>query len=350
MEHLEPSVGSSHCEWKGRASYFDVTTEERMERRAAWFYPDPTPPFAGLEDHVAFYPSRMDGCWVGGQKVEAQEGDFTGVGSPDIVGPFKAPPAPGAGRYTVDASSLRKEYTRAGLDRADLDPDPIVQFQEWFEKVIDADLHEPNAMIVSTASTDGEALCPHRPSQGYDERGFVFYTNYEGRKANEIEANPMCALLFYWGELERQVRIEGRAGRLSGDESDAYFEGRPEGAVSGRGLPSRAAPSGQEERSGRTVKALEAQYEGREIPRPPFWGGYRVEPDTIEFWQGRENRLHDTASIAAKMERGGSSASSRSEITLLDSGVSARLATSFHPDRGSEQNKAALAAGKRGGP
>jgi pyridoxamine 5'-phosphate oxidase len=193
----------------------------------------------------------------------------------------------------VDASSLRKEYTRAGLDRADLDPDPIVQFQEWFEKVIDADLHEPNAMIVSTASTDGKPSARTVLLKGYDERGFVFYTNYEGRKANEIEANPMCALLFYWGELERQVRIEGRASRLSGDESDAYFEGRPRGSRLGAWASEQSRPVEDRSVLEERVKALEAQYEGREIPRPPFWGGYRVEPDTIEFWQGRENRLHD---------------------------------------------------------
>jgi pyridoxamine 5'-phosphate oxidase len=193
----------------------------------------------------------------------------------------------------VDASRLRKEYTRAGLDRADLDPDPIVQFQEWFEKVIDADLHEPNAMIVSTASTDGKPSARTVLLKGYDERGFVFYTNYEGRKANEIEANPMCALLFYWGELERQVRIEGRASRLSGDESDAYFEGRPRGSRLGAWASEQSRPVEDRSVLEERVKALEAQYEGREIPRPPFWGGYRVEPDTIEFWQGRENRLHD---------------------------------------------------------
>ena len=111
----------------------------------------------------------------------------------------------------MDASSLRKEYTSAGLDKADVDPDPIVQFHEWFEKVIDADLHEPNAMILATATADGKPSARTVLLKGYDERGFVFYTNYEGRKAKEIEANPTCALLFYWGELERQVRIEGRA-------------------------------------------------------------------------------------------------------------------------------------------
>jgi pyridoxamine 5'-phosphate oxidase len=193
----------------------------------------------------------------------------------------------------VDASSLRQEYTSAGLDKADVDPDPIVQFQEWFEKVIDADLHEPNAMIVSTASTDGKPSARTVLLKGYDERGFVFYTNYEGRKANEIEANPMCALLFYWGELERQVRIEGRASRLSGDESDAYFEGRPRGSRLGAWASEQSRPVEDRSVLEERVKALEAQYEGREIPRPPFWGGYRVEPDTIEFWQGRENRLHD---------------------------------------------------------
>ena len=193
----------------------------------------------------------------------------------------------------MDASSLRKEYTSTGLDKADVDPDPIVQFHEWFEKVIDADLHEPNAMILATATADGKPSARTVLLKGYDERGLVFYTNYEGRKAKEIEANPTCALLFYWGELERQVRIEGRASRLSGEESDAYFASRPQGSRLGAWASEQSRPV--EDRSileGR-VRALEAEYEGREIPRPPFWGGYRVEPDTIEFWQGRENRLHD---------------------------------------------------------
>jgi pyridoxamine 5'-phosphate oxidase len=193
----------------------------------------------------------------------------------------------------VDASSLRQEYTRAGLDRADVDPDPIVQFHEWFEKVIDADLHEPNAMILATATTDGKPSARTVLLKGYDERGFVFYTNYEGRKAKEIEANPACSLLFYWGELERQVRIEGRASRLSSEESDAYFAGRPRGSRLGAWASEQSRPVEDRSILEERVRALEAEYEGREIPRPTFWGGYRVEPDTIEFWQGRENRLHD---------------------------------------------------------
>ena len=193
----------------------------------------------------------------------------------------------------MDASSLRKEYTRAGLDRADLAPDPIVQFHEWFQKVIGADLHEPNAMILATATAEGKPSARTVLLKGYDERGFVFYTNYEGRKAKEIEANPTCALLFYWGELERQVRIEGRASRLSGEESDAYFAGRPRGSRLGAWASEQSRPVEDRGVLEERVRSLEAEYEGRGIPRPPFWGGYRVEPQEIEFWQGRENRLHD---------------------------------------------------------
>jgi pyridoxamine 5'-phosphate oxidase len=193
----------------------------------------------------------------------------------------------------VDAESLRREYTRAGLHEADMDPDPMGQFRTWFEKVIEADLHEPNAMILATATRDGRPSARTVLLKGYDERGFVFYTNYEGRKASELEANPACALLFYWGELERQVRIEGRAVRLSGEESDAYFASRPRGSRLGAWASEQSRPVENRSILEERVKALEAEYEGREIPRPAFWGGYRVQPDSIEFWQGRENRLHD---------------------------------------------------------
>jgi pyridoxamine 5'-phosphate oxidase len=192
-----------------------------------------------------------------------------------------------------EVAALRKEYTRAGLDKADMDPDPVAQFRVWFEKVIDADLHEPNAMILATATTEGKPSARTVLLKGYDERGFVFYTSYEGRKAGELEVNPMCALLFYWGELERQVRIEGRASRLSSEESDAYFASRPRGSRLGAWASEQSLPVEDRSVLEERVRALEKEYEGREIPRPPFWGGYRVEPDTIEFWQGRENRLHD---------------------------------------------------------
>ena len=131
----------------------------------------------------------------------------------------------------------------------------------------------------------------------------MFYTNYEGRKAGELEANPTCAILFYWGELERQVRIEGRASRLSGEESDAYFAGRPRGSRLGAWASEQSRPVQDRSILEERVRTIDAEYEGREIPRPPFWGGYRVEPDTIEFWQGRECRLHDRL-VYHRSERG----------------------------------------------
>lgn len=193
----------------------------------------------------------------------------------------------------MDAASLRKEYTRAGLDGADMKPDPLLQFHQWFEETLAADLHEPNAMIVATATPDSRPSARTVLLKGYDERGFVFYTNYEGRKAGELDANPACALLFYWGELERQVRIEGRATRLSDSESDAYFASRPRGSRLGAWASEQSRPVEDRSVLEERVRQLEARYEGREIPRPPFWGGYRVEPEVVEFWQGRESRLHD---------------------------------------------------------
>ena len=190
-------------------------------------------------------------------------------------------------------ADLRKEYTRAGLRETDAAPDPIEQFHRWFEEVLAAGLHEPNAMTLATATSDGRPAARVVLLKGFDERGFVFYTNYEGRKGRELEENPYCALVFYWGELERQVRIEGRAGRVSGEESEAYYRSRPLGSRLGAWVSEQSRPVGDRATLEERLRELEDEYEGREVPRPPFWGGYRVEPEAIEFWQGRENRLHD---------------------------------------------------------
>ena len=195
--------------------------------------------------------------------------------------------------YVADLKKLRKEYGRAGLRESDTDPNPIEQFRKWFHEALAADLREPNAMTLATSTPDGRPSARIVLLKGCDERGFVFYTNYEGRKARELEENPYCALVFYWGELERQVRVEGVAARVPEEEADAYYASRPRGSRLGAWVSEQSRPVERRSLLEERLRKLEAEYEGREIPRPPFWGGYRVEPEEIEFWQGRENRLHD---------------------------------------------------------
>ncbi len=190
-------------------------------------------------------------------------------------------------------SDLRKEYIRAGLDESDADPDPIEQFRKWFDEALAADLHEPNAMTLATATPDGKPSARVVLLKGFDARGFVFYTNYEGRKGRELAENPRAALVFYWGELERQVRVEGRVWRVLEEESDAYYASRPRGSRLGAWASAQSRSVERRELVEERLRELEREYTGREVPRPPFWGGYRVEPEEIEFWQGRENRLHD---------------------------------------------------------
>lgn len=197
------------------------------------------------------------------------------------------PPAP------TSVAALRREYTRAGLAESDVAPDPVEQFRRWFDETLAANLHEPNAMTVATATPDGRPSARVVLLKGFDGRGFVFYTNYEGRKGRELEENPRAALLFYWGELERQVRIEGSVSRVSEEESDAYFTGRPRGSRLGALASEQSRVIESREVLEDRVERLEAEYEGSDVPRPAFWGGYRVEPEVVEFWQGRENRLHD---------------------------------------------------------
>ncbi|MCS6842156.1 MAG: pyridoxamine 5'-phosphate oxidase [Roseiflexus sp.] len=193
----------------------------------------------------------------------------------------------------MSIADLRKEYTRHGLSESDIDPDPLVQFQRWFDQAVESGLIEPNAMTLATATPDGRPSARMVLLKGVDNGGFVFFTNYESRKGVELTMNPWAALVFYWPELERQVRVEGRVERISPEESDAYFASRPNGSRIGAWASRQSSVIGSRAELEQRVAELERLYANREIPRPPFWGGFRVIPDAIEFWQGRPNRLHD---------------------------------------------------------
>src|SRR5581483_10720033 len=189
-------------------------------------------------------------------------------------------------------NDIRIEYTRGTLDEAHADPNPFVFFQQWLDDAIAENLSEPNAMIVATAALDAKPSARVMLLRAVDERGFVFYTNYSSRKGKELAQNPFAALVFFWQPLHRQIRVEGRVERVSAQESDAYFDSRPRGNQ----LSAAASPQSQvipnREFLETRVKELDARYPQR-VLRPPHWGGYRVVPDVFEFWQGRENRLHD---------------------------------------------------------
>ena len=188
---------------------------------------------------------------------------------------------------------MRREYTREALAEADVDPDPVIQFGRWFEQAEQAGLLEPTAMTLATATPDGRPSARMVLLRGFDERGFCFYTNYQSRKGAELAANPRAALVFWWGELERQVRIEGPVAPTSRAESEAYFHSRPLGSQ----LSAAASPQSRviEDRAAleRRVAELAAAAPDGEVPLPDFWGGYRLAHEMVEFWQGRPNRLHD---------------------------------------------------------
>lgn len=191
-----------------------------------------------------------------------------------------------------DIANLRKSYERAELDESASLPDPMAQFGLWLQQALDGRLPEPNAMTLATVSAEGRPSTRIVLIKGFDTRGIVWYTNYDSRKGTELAGNPCAALQFHWVELERVVRIEGRVEKASAEESDAYYASRP--------LDSRigawASPQSQVIASRAVLVANAARYGAQfmlQPPRPPHWGGYRLIPDTFEFWQGRRSRLHD---------------------------------------------------------
>ena len=192
----------------------------------------------------------------------------------------------------TDLAALRKSYERAELDESSAHSDPLQQFALWLQQALDAQVPEPNAMTLATVGANGRPSTRIVLIKGLDARGIVWYTNYDSRKGRELENNPYAALQFHWVELERVVRIEGRVEKVSAEESDAYFASRP--------LDSRigawASPQSQVIASRALLVANAAKIGARYVlspPRPPHWGGYRLVPDTFEFWQGRKSRLHD---------------------------------------------------------
>jgi pyridoxamine 5'-phosphate oxidase len=193
----------------------------------------------------------------------------------------------------VDLASLRAEYQLSGLDESELDPDPVTMFSRWFDNARAAGVLEPNAMVLSTVSSDGIPSARTVLLKGVNAGGFVFYTNYESRKAKELGANPHCSLVFGWYQLQRQVRVEGVASRVSRAETDAYFVSRPRDSQLGAWaspqstvVPSRAVLDA-------SYAEVEERFAGVEVPSPPHWGGYVVAPARVEFWQGRRSRMHD---------------------------------------------------------
>lgn len=189
---------------------------------------------------------------------------------------------------------MRRDYSSGVLELADLDPDPIAQFQHWFGDAQAAETVEPNAMAVATASPDGRPSTRFVLCKGVDAHGFRFFTNYQSRKGDDLESNPYAALAFFWPVLERQVRIEGRVERLSVEESEAYFHSRPKGSQIGAITSPQSQLLPDRSMLEHAVAAATERYQETEVPFPAgFWGGYLVIPDRIEFWQGRKSRLHD---------------------------------------------------------
>ena len=190
-------------------------------------------------------------------------------------------------------ADLRKEYTFQGLSETDAHLNPFEQFKIWFDQALFAQLPEPNAMTIATATTNGKPSARMVLLKDYDERGFVFYTNYESNKGQQLVENPWGAIAFWWAELERQVRIEGRVEKVSPAESDAYFHSRPKASQLGAWASNQSQVIDSREVLERRLQQLKEEYENKEVPRPPNWGGFRVIPTEIEFWQGRPSRLHD---------------------------------------------------------
>lgn len=193
----------------------------------------------------------------------------------------------------MDIAALRREYAHASLSETDIDPDPVRQFERWLGDAIAAQISEPNAMTLATSTRDGVPSARIVLLKEVDARGFVFFTDYRSRKGAELAENPLAALVFGWKEIERQVRISGSVSPVTTAESEAYYRSRPRGARLGAWASHQSTVLPNREELEHRLLEVSSRYTGDDIPLPPHWGGYRVSPVEIEFWQGRANRLHD---------------------------------------------------------
>ena len=196
-------------------------------------------------------------------------------------------------KNTLEIDNIRKEYTQESLDNQDVDPDPIIQFKKWLEEAIQAEVLEPTAMTVSTVSKEGKPHSRILLLKGLDERGMIFYSNFESEKGQDMKANPFVSLNFFWAELERQVRVEGKVNQISREESEAYFKSRPRGSQIGAWVSPQSQEIPSRDFLEERIKEVSVKYEGLDVPIPPHWGGYLLKIEKIEFWQGRPSRLHD---------------------------------------------------------
>lgn len=190
-------------------------------------------------------------------------------------------------------ADLRKNYTQDGLLESDASFDPFEQFRHWFNEAVSSEILEPNAMTLATINGEGKPSARIVLLKNLDDRGFTFFTNYDSNKGKNLDKNPWVSLVFLWGELERQVRIEGKVEKISAQESDKYFNSRPIGSQLGAWASNQSKVIPNRDVLDNKLKEITQKYEGKIIPRPEHWGGFRVIPNLIEFWQGRENRLHD---------------------------------------------------------
>jgi pyridoxamine 5'-phosphate oxidase len=188
---------------------------------------------------------------------------------------------------------LRREYGRTGLDEARAAGHPLRQFERWFHDAVEAGLREPNAMTLATAASTGRPSARIVLLKDFNRAGFLFFTNYESRKGRELAENPRAALVFHWNEIERQVRIEGRVRRIPRAASLKYFRSRPRDTQLAAWASKQSGPLPDRQALDTRHRMLVKKFEGKEVPLPAFWGGYMLEPDRFEFWQGRENRMHD---------------------------------------------------------